>query len=122
MIGLGADVPHFHAFKAGIGRADSLLAVADRLGMEISSGRELLKQANDQLVGLRAAIHSFSLPPIEAALAEGEGLAGRAEAQGREALRDWRNRRLGMAASLVIILALMGLLAMRIRSVERPRG
>jgi predicted CXXCH cytochrome family protein len=112
-------VPRFHAFKTDLGRADSLLAVADRLGMEISSGRDLLKQANDELVGLRAVIHSFSLPPIEASLAEGEGLAGRAEAQAREALRDWRNRRLGMAASLVAILVLIGLLAARIRQVER---
>jgi hypothetical protein len=113
-------VPRFHAFKAGLGRADSLLAVADRLGMEISSGRELLKQANDQLVALRAAIHSFSLAPIEAGLAEGEGLAGRAESQARAALRDWRNRRVGMALSLVVILALIALLIARIRQAERP--
>jgi hypothetical protein len=113
-------VPRFHAFKAGLGRADSLLAVADRLGMEVASGRELLKQANDQLVGLRAVLHSFSRPTIEAALAEGEGFAGHAEAQARAALRDWRNRRVGMALSLVVILALIALLVARIRQVERP--
>jgi hypothetical protein len=115
-------VPRFHAFKTDLGRADSLLAVADRLGMETSSGRDLLKQANDQLVGLRAVIHSFSLPPIEATLAEGEGLAGRAESQAREALRDWRNRRLGMALSLVVSLALIALLVARIRRMEARGG
>ena len=113
-------VPGFHAFKAEIARADSLLTVADRLGMETVSGRELLKQASDQLVGLRAEIHSFALEPIQAALAEGVGLAGRAETEARSALRDWRNRRIGMALSLVVILVLMGLLALRIRRAERP--
>ncbi len=114
-------VPRFDAFKARLARADSLMGVADRLGMETASGRELLKQANDALVGLRAALHSFSLAPIEAALAEGEEPAGRAEAEAREALRDWRNRRIGMALSLVVILALMGLLVARIRRVEGDR-
>lgn len=113
-------VPAFHGFKAEIAHADSLLAVADRLGMETESGRELLKQANDQLVGLRAAIHSFSLEPIQAALTAGSGLAGRAEAEARATLRDWRNRRLGMALSLVVIVALIALLLARIRGLERP--
>lgn len=112
-------VPRFHVFKAELGRADSLLGVADRLGMETASGREILKQANDQLVSLRAALHSFSQPTIEAALSEGEGLAGRASGQARDALRDWRNRRVGMALSLVAILAVMGLLVARIRQLER---
>ncbi len=113
-------VPRFHTFKSHLARADSLLGVADRLGVETAPGHEALKQANDALVGLRATIHSFSLPPIEAALAEGEGLASRAESHAREGLRDWRNRRAGMALSLVVILALMALLIARIRQVERP--
>jgi predicted CXXCH cytochrome family protein len=115
-------VPRFHAFKAGLARADSLIGVADRLGMETASGRERLKQANDQLVGLRAALHSFSRPTIEAALAEGEGLSGQAETQAREALRDWRNRRVGMALSLVAIVVVMGLLLVRIRTMERKNA
>jgi predicted CXXCH cytochrome family protein len=114
-----AIVPSFHAFKSHLARADSLLGVADRLGVETASGHEVLKQANDALVGLRATLHSFSRPTIEAALAEGEGFAGHAEAQAREALRDWRNRRLGMALSLGVILVLMGLLVARIRRVDR---
>jgi hypothetical protein len=115
-------VPRFHAFKRNLARADSLLGVADRLGMETASGHEVLKQANDALVGLRAALHSFSRPTIEAALAEGEGFAGHAESQAREALRDWRNRRVGMALSLVVILALIVLLIARIRQTEGRKG
>ena len=112
-------MPAFHGFKARIARVDSLLDHADRLGMEIESGRELLKQANDHLVGVRATLHSFSLEPIQVALAEGSGLAGRAEAEARTALRDWRNRRIGMALTLVVILALIALLVARIRSMGR---
>ena len=114
-----AIVPRFHAFKAGIAQADSLIGLADQLGMETASGREALKQANDALVGLRATLHSFSPAPIEAGLTEGEAIVARAESQARGALRDWRNRRIGMALSVVVILALIGLLVARIRQTER---
>jgi hypothetical protein len=33
-------------------------------------------------------------------------------------LREWRNRRVGMALSLVVILAMIGLLVARIRRME----
>ncbi len=112
-------VPGFHGLKSGIAEAESLLRLAEEKGMETASGRELLKQASDQLVSVRAVLHSFDRVQIMTVLNEGAGLASQAARQGRAALLDWRNRRIGMALSLVVILALMGLLIARIRRMER---
>ena len=115
-------VPAFHALKARIGNADSLLDVADRLGMEVEAGRELLKQADDQLVNVRATLHGFDTKQITAVLTEGDGLADQAISQARAALKDWRTRRIGMAVSVVAILLMAGLLVLRIRRLERGAG
>jgi predicted CXXCH cytochrome family protein len=113
-------VPRFQALKSRLAEADSLLSVAERRGMETSAGRELLKQSEDQIVNLRAVLHSFDLAPIQAVMAEGSGLADRAQREGLLALRDWRNRRIGMALSLGVILLLMAGLILKIRRMESP--
>ncbi len=109
----------FNALKNGIGRADSLLTVADRMGMLTDAGREALKTATDQLTATRSSLHSFDRPAIEEVIAEGRAAAAKAEGVGREALRDWRIRRIGLALSLVVILGLIGVLVVKIRQVER---
>jgi len=112
-------VPRFQALKSRLSGADSLLSLAEQRGMETSAGRELLKQSEDQVVSLRAVLHSFDLGPIRAVMDEGSGLADRAHGEALAALRDWRNRRLGMALSLGVILVLMAGLILRIRRMER---
>ena len=114
-------VTGFGGLKTSITGADSLLRRAELLGMETSPGREALKQAQDLMVGLRASVHSFDPTKLGATLGDGNGQARKARDFGREALRDWRNRRLGMGASLVVILLLMGLVVAKIRELERGR-
>jgi hypothetical protein len=118
-VAVGVIVPGFHLLRARISTADSTLAVAERLGMETTDGRQLLKQANDQLVDVRAALHSFDRQMIEGILLEGTTLADRALGQGAAALRDWQARRIGMALSLVVIAITILLLMMKIRRIER---
>jgi hypothetical protein len=52
-------------------------------------------------------------------LAEGADFARKATDYGRESLRDWRNRRVGMALSLGVILVLIALVVAKIRQMER---
>jgi predicted CXXCH cytochrome family protein len=113
-----AIIASFGGLKRSLAGADSLLKLAEVRGMEASPGRESLKDAQDRLVAVRAGLHSFDPKKIGAALGEGASVAVKAAGYGREALRDWRNRRVGMAASLIVILLLMGLLIARIRRVE----
>ncbi len=114
-------VSGFHSLRAKMARADSLLELADIRGMEASLGREHLKQAGDHLVSVRAALHSFDAKQITAVLREGASLSDQAAQQGRAALLDWRNRRIGMALSLVVIAGLILLLIARIRRIDGGR-
>ncbi len=116
-----AIIDNFGGLKRSLAGADSLLKVAEVRGMETGPGRESLKDAQDRLVAVRAGLHSFDPQKIGAALGEGSAAAGKAAGYGREALRDWRNRRVGMASSLVVILILMGLLIAKIRGI-RPEN
>jgi hypothetical protein len=111
-------VPKFHTLRSKVATADSTLGVAERLGMETSIGRQLLKQANDQLVDVRAALHGFDRRQIEGILLEGTTLADRAIAKGVEARRDWQARRIGMALSLIAITFTIVLLVIKIRRLE----
>ncbi len=108
-------IARFHGLKAKIASTDSLLALADLRGMETSQGRELLKQANDEVVNARVALHSFDAAKIGAVLDAGTGYADKAESQAKGSLRDWRTRRLGMVAALGAILLLIALLMVAIR-------
>jgi cytochrome c553 len=108
-------VPQFHGLKLRIAEADSLLLRAERLGMPTSTGRELLKQAGDQLLNTRVVIHSFDSKLILTAISEGTDHADKAVVAGNRALKDWRDRRVGMGMSLVAIVFMIGLLMFRIR-------
>ena len=111
-------VPGFHALKLRIAEADSLLLRAERLGMPTADGRELLKQADDQLVNTRVTIHTFDFKTIMTAIEEGTGHADKAIVAARKTLKDWRDRRIGMGMSLIAIVGMIGLLVLRIRQGE----
>jgi hypothetical protein len=108
----------FVGLRDSLAHADSLLKRAEDLGMETGPGRETWKEAQDRQVGVRAGLHSFDTVQITGVLDEGLGLANRAAAQARAALKDWRMRRIGMGLSLLVILFLIGLLVMKIRQIE----
>jgi hypothetical protein len=111
-------VTRFAGLASRIGSADSLMAVAETRGMESDPIRESLREARDHMTNVRSALHSFDRDKIAAVLADGERFADRGYQQAQGALRDWRNRRLGMAASLGVILVLIGLLLLKIRRME----
>lgn len=111
-------VPAFHGLKARISEADSVLGRAERLGMPTEKGRELLRQAGDQVVGLRSTLHGFNFSQDSASAAEGKTAADKALDAARGALKDWRTRRIGMGLSLIAILFAIGLLLLKIRQVE----
>jgi hypothetical protein len=111
-------ISRFGALLGRIHEGDSLLALAEQRGMETGDGREAWRGARDHMTNVRAALHSFDFKLISSVLAEGETYAGRGIDLAQAALRDWRNRRVGMALSLVVILVMIGLLAARIRGIE----
>ena len=111
-------VPAFHALKARISEADSVLRRAERLGMPTEKGQELLRQAGDQVVSLRSTLHGFDFTQDSASVTEGRSAADKALDFAKKALVDWKTRRVGMGLSLIAILFAIGLLLLKIRQVE----
>jgi hypothetical protein len=100
--------------------ADSILAMAENAGMEVSEAQFGLGDARTALISARAAIHSFSLDTVRQEVDTGLEVTAAAYTRGDEALRDLQIRRLGLAVSVAIILVLIVGLVMKIRQFERP--
>jgi hypothetical protein len=102
-------------------RAAATLATAEHAGMEVSQVRFELNAAYDALVKARTAVHAASVAAVKAETDTGLTIAAKAYARALRALDELKFRRKGLAASLVIILVLIGGLVTKIRLLERRR-
>jgi hypothetical protein len=114
-------VASFQALRAQIVEAESLLAVAEFKGMDTEYGRSQLREAHNQVIGGRAALHSFDAADITGAVGEGIVFASRATEEANDALQDWRVRRIGMAVALLVIVILI-LALIRVIKILEARG
>ena len=100
-------------------RADSLLWFAERAGMEVSQAQFELNNAHSALVMARAAVHSFQVDSIQAAVNDGLEIAAGATERGQRALKQLEFRRTGLTLSVVVIVLLIAGLSLKIRQLER---
>ncbi len=117
------------AMKRGITRlqtrldaATELLHRAERAGMEVSRPIYDLSEAKNHLVLARVEIHGFDLAALDKTLAEGEKITLASEQSGWKAMSDLAYRRKGLAVSVVILLAMIGLLVAKIRQIESAKA
>ena len=101
-----------------IDAAATVLHEAEQAGMEVSAAQADLMDANSALVMGRAAMHSFSPDAVTEALAPGREIAGTSLEEGQSALQDLRVRRMGLIASVAVILLLILALVLKIRQIE----
>jgi predicted CXXCH cytochrome family protein len=101
------------------GRAQTVLSQAEHAGMEVSQAQFDLNGAKDALVKARTAVHAFALAAVQKEAEAGMAVAARAHARGVRALEELRFRRLGLAVSVAIILALIVGLVLKIRELDR---
>ena len=120
------DAPEIHRMRTtldsltvGQREAEKSLSRAENLGMDVSDARYSLKDVNQALVQSRVAIHSFKTKDLEEAARPGISIVAQAHAAGVEAVREHRFRRQGLAISTLIVTALVGLLWLKIRQIER---
>lgn len=107
------------ALRTEYEKVDSLLLIAERAGMEVSQSQFELNDARSALIQARAAVHSFQVDSIKAAVDGGLEVAARAHEHGQRALAQLRFRRVGLAISVVVILTLIAGLTQKIRQLER---
>jgi hypothetical protein len=104
--------------RGSVEEASQLLDRAARAGMEVSADRFALQKASDKLVETRVLAHSFDRERYLAAADEGLQTAQGAIAAGRRAFRELRQRRAGLAVSLVVIAAVIAGLVLKVRDIE----
>ena len=102
--------------KREIETAEGMVQEAEQLGMEVRTPRFDLRQAFDALTNARTQVHSFKPGPMEAAIDEGLKVTSDVKHGAERALREHTYRRLWLAASLVPLLLVVGLLVLYIRT------
>jgi len=108
--------------KREIVLAEERIKAAEQLGMEVRGPRFDLREAVDALTNARTLIHSFKVEPLEEALAEGLKVTESVTASADNALQEHTRRRIWLAASLVPILLVVGLLLLYIRTLPPSTG
>jgi hypothetical protein len=107
--------------EAAAQRSEELLERARRSGMEVSEPLLAQKDARENLVKARVAVHSFRLEDVQAPVEEGMEIAAQTYQAGEDALSERDFRRLGLGGALVAILLTMAGLWVMIRVIERPK-
>jgi predicted CXXCH cytochrome family protein len=106
--------------KQEIKDAEDQVKEADRMGMEVREPRFDLRQAFDALTNARTLVHSFKPEPMKEAIDGGLAVTSNVKKMADLALQEHTYRRYWLAASLVPILLVVGLLLVYIRSLQAP--
>lgn len=109
------------ALKEGITHAGELVGRAERLGMEVRGPRFKLQEARSALTQARALIHTFSLDPVEDAIGQGLEVTETVKQEARAAMEEHEDRRIWLAASLVVIGVMVSILLLYLRRFPVPR-
>ncbi len=125
----GSDTPGYAAavkmrqtidqLKEAMRYADGALQRAEKMGMEVSDARYEFHGTEAILIKTRTSIHKFSAAQVSEAAAPGFELTRRTERIAAAALAEALARRANLLFPLGIIVAVMILLALRLRSLER---
>ena len=105
-----------------IDQAAAILTKAEHAGMEIGSPRFELIAAKESLIKARAETHLLQTEKIKAATDPRFIVAQKSFESGQDLLAELQFRRKGLAASLLVIGAVLVGLFFKIREVDRRRG
>jgi predicted CXXCH cytochrome family protein len=106
--------------KARIFEAAEVVEHAERLGMEVGESRFGLQAARSALTEARTLVHSFAADPLEASIQRGLTVADAVQVQAERALEEHTSRRVWLAASLLLIGAMVAVLLVFLRRFPPP--
>ena len=84
-------------------QSETLLAKAEKSGMEVSEAQVRLIDGRENLVKARLALHSMKPVEMQKPVDEGMAIAKATQEAGEFALHERNTRRLGLAVSVVLI-------------------
>jgi Cytochrome c3 len=99
--------------------AESFIARAEQLGMDVSDASYSLKDVNQSLVEARVQVHSFDAAPVKSAAGPGLKIVSAAQKSALAAVDEYYFRRHGLGVATLIITLLAVLLFLKIRQIER---
>jgi len=102
-----------------IDQAEAILTRAEHAGMEVGPPRFELIEAKDSLIKARAETHTLRVEKIKAITDPGRAVAEKTTKKGQELLVELQFRRKGLAASLLVIAAVLFALFIKIREIDR---
>jgi cytochrome c553 len=103
-------------------RAEDILNTAERSGMEVSSAKLELGDANEDLVKARVNVHTFRAEEVQKLTDQGVEISQKAHGAGVAALRERDLRRKGLGLSLIFIVLAISGLYWKIRQIESRAG
>jgi predicted CXXCH cytochrome family protein len=110
------------SLQAAFAASRALLEDAENRGMEVSQALFELEEVNNALTKARSAIHSFAVEPVRTEVDAGLAVTATGMQRGGVALREYLERRLGLAAATLFILILIAAIIGRIRVLEKERA
>jgi hypothetical protein len=102
--------------------AEEVLGTAERSGMEVSSAKIELTDANAQLIKARVNVHSFNPAEVRKLTYEGAKISRQAYLWGVGALKERDYRRKGLGVALVFIILAISGLYLKIRQIDSRTG
>ncbi|MDR7418735.1 MAG: cytochrome c3 family protein [Armatimonadota bacterium] len=105
------------ALKGSIRTAESVVATAENLGIDMIEAKLPLSDARTQLTLARNLVHSLSLREVQTAVTVGAGLSRKAEDFGHAGLAEIEYRRRGLGVTLAILAVLLIGLILKVRAV-----
>jgi hypothetical protein len=103
-------------------RAEDILNAAERSGMEVSSAKLELGDANEALIKARVNVHTFRSEDVQKLTDQGVEISQKAYGAGVAALRERDLRRKGLGLSLIFIVLAISGLYLKIRQIESRAG
>ena len=105
-----------------IEQADAILNRAEYAGMEVGPPKFELIEAKDSLIRARAETHVLKVKRIKALTDPGVAVAQKTIKKGQELMVEFHFRRKWLAASLLVIAAVLVGLFFKIKEVDRRQG
>jgi predicted CXXCH cytochrome family protein len=107
--------------KVALNRSEVILTQARRSGMEVSEALLELREGQEALVKARVAVHAFQVSSVSKPVSEGIAISNETYRAGESALKERGFRRVGLAISLLAIVATLAGIGLAIRSIEGKR-
>jgi hypothetical protein len=101
-------------------QSDTVLAKAEKSGMEVSEAQVRLIDGRENLVKARLALHSMKPTEMQKPVDEGMAIAKSTQKAGEFALHEKDTRRLGLAVSVVLIGIAILAIRLLLRRMESP--